>query len=88
MSIRYKTLAATTRDTIETRASGEEQCKDLFELKQLHSIISNNATLQQQRMLSVRNIMATDVNRNLETIRTTIVSASNWQFESTSAMFF
>ena len=47
MSIRYKTLAATTRDTIETRASGEEQWKDLFELKQLHSIISNNATLQQ-----------------------------------------
>ena len=45
MSIRYKTLAATTRDTIETRASGEEQCKDLFELKQLHSIISNNAAV-------------------------------------------
>ena len=45
MSIRYKTLAATTRDTIEARASGEEQCKDLFELKQLHNIISNNATV-------------------------------------------
>ena len=58
MSIRYKTLAATTRDTIETRASGEEQCKDLFELKQLHS---NNATMQQYRVLFVRNIMAIDV---------------------------
>ena len=45
MSIRYKTLAATTRDTIETRASGEEQCKDLFELKQLHNTISNNAAV-------------------------------------------
>ena len=36
---------ATTRDTIETRASGEEQCKDLFELKQLHNTISNNAAV-------------------------------------------
>ena len=32
--------------------------------------------------------MAADVNRNMETIRTTIVSASNWQLKSTSAVFF
>ena len=32
--------------------------------------------------------MAIDVNRNRETIKKMIRSASNWQFKSTSAMFF